>query len=303
MFSIEDLRILKNQNIFFERVERFMLETHPYRCLKFGKLAVIQSSQGYHAKASFFQLTPIMNIIEDLLSLMLQDLEKLQNTSESPINEYQSTFTRAANLYSRIMIELGLPKQVISFLSENIPCSYLTNLVGFLKYTRDPFYVLRVCDTLTRFAFKMQKEKKSTQIEPFLEFCWFAMPFLTYFKESGFNIDHLLARLTSDLISASSQNSSHWSSQKRALSKIFPEKSYEIENLLLDKIPMIPTNVSADQRFAAAGEICFLTLIKSSDSTKPRNYEISAIASAAYEVLRKNLRISLLLTYFRLQKS
>ena len=289
MFSAEELRILKNQNTFFERIGRFMFETHPYRYSRF----VVEPSllQPCRLKPSFFQMAPIMDTIEDLLSAMLQDLTNPQIINQSLLSEYQATFTRAANLYNRIFIELGMPKHIRQSMG-NIPSflsSYLSNLVEFLRYSRDPFYVLRVCDVVLRFLQKLPKLQLSTGLEQLRPFMQFAKCFLGYFKESNFNPDYFLSKITSDLMDTP-QNMSFWSSKAINLPQLFPDYSAAIENLLVDQIPVIPS-ASSELGLSAAGEICLLTLVKLSSPSKPRNYEITAIASVAAEILRNILAI------------
>ena len=131
MFSLDDLKNPTNQNLFFELVEYFMLDTYPNRVLRYRATPPpFQKLQ--HLRAPFYQLAPIMNTIDDILTFLLQELAKLTSYDESVMRDYQNTFTRAATIYSRIMVELGLSRPLEAGISEN-NCSYLDALVEFLR--------------------------------------------------------------------------------------------------------------------------------------------------------------------------
>lgn len=283
MFSAEELKIPKNQHAFFDRIEQFLLETHPYRCVKYGTKPLL--AQRCHPKASFIQIVPIMNSIEDFLQTILDELASTQNLTQPQVNEHQPTFTRAANLYHRIIVELGIPKQFMSGMP-TIPCSYLQQLVAFLLYSRDPLYALKICDSMLLFIQKLYKLKKTLPSELISDFSHFTQSFLLAFKQLDFHSDNFLLKITSDLFEYATQ-ADYWMGLLDAFAQVFPrEQQYNLRNWLFDQIPVMPGFTAKSLGLRAAGEICFMSLIKASTGSKPRGLEIVAIAAAAYEIIR-----------------
>lgn len=243
-----------------------------------------------------------MNTIEDLLASMLQDLAILENISESLRNEFQNAFTRAANLYHRILIEFGMPKQVLNDMRE-VPYSYLSDLVKFLRHSRDPFYALRVCDNMLLFTQKLHKLKKSLSVgltDPFLSF---AMCFLKYFRHYDFDLKNFLLLAKRDLNGISQNPESFaarvWRKDRTVtLFKLFPEYSAAIEHFLLDQIPSIPPSTPVELGLKAAGELCFGSIFQSGLSSQAKALVISAIAAASFEILSNIITIREFSYYF-----
>lgn len=237
-----------------------------------------------HTRINYMQLAPILNKIDTILSFILEGLDKMSD-SEFPLKpdiseEFYNVFLRSCNLFHVFVNELSPVDRGRNEI-DKMHTSYLDHLVGFLRYTQEPLYVLRVAALISEFVRKFGRLTEEENIKVFVEFLNFSTPFLRLLDSHGFKIDAFLEFLSKQ--ATPEFNISEWKDFTGNLSqKITSEES--LKSLLDTRKETLRaafvTLAKEDRNTALAlsGEFFLISLLKDNSEKKNSIFEINALA-------------------------
>lgn len=241
----------------------------------------------------YVQLAPILNKIDTMLGWILSKIDN--STEKEAMEEYFNTFMRALNFFYRITRELTIGEWKERE-NQDIHPSYLDHLVNFLKYTQEPFYILRVSTLTAKFARKLiRSSDKEEYMIPIFNFLNYGWPFLKLISSESFSAKAVIDRV--DKVSHDSFNPGDWKDYTTNLQSKISEsdvkKYLEEPNHHIDLRILSWSEGDEAKAFRLAGEAALLKTLSSGRKTV--SFEVTAICSSIFLLHGNSLRLFFIL--------